>query len=286
MSYPTDFKEIRERAGYTNDEDVRKRKYPTDFKCIREEVSAEEWQARVDLAACYRLIDVYGMSDLIYNHITVRIPGTEHLLINLYGMTYKEITASSLMKIDVEGNIIWKPETQYGLNSAGYVIHGAIHTARPETNCVIHTHTRAGMAVSAMECGLLPVTQHAMRFHGHIGYHDYEGPVVDLSERERLVKNLGEHNALILRNHGLITCGPSASEAFNLLYQLEMSCRTQVDLMAAGARINMPSPEVIERTSSIFQPGKIRSYGILEWPAMLRRLEAEQRNNGYPQYDQ
>jgi hypothetical protein len=138
MSYPTDFKEIRERAGYTNDEDVRKRKYPTDFKCIREEVSAEEWQARVDLAACYRLIDVYGMSDLIYNHITVRIPGTEHLLINLYGMTYKEITASSLMKIDVEGNIIWKPETQYGLNSAGYVIHGAIHTELRHT----HAHAR------------------------------------------------------------------------------------------------------------------------------------------------
>jgi ribulose-5-phosphate 4-epimerase/fuculose-1-phosphate aldolase len=163
-----------------------------EFKSLRDAVSAEEWQARVDLAACYRLVDRFGMSDLIYNHITARIPGTDdHLLINLYGLLYKEITASSLVKIDLEGNILWKPETDYGINKSGYVIHGAIHRARPDVSCVIHTHTRAGMAVSAMKCGVLAMSQTAMRFVGHIGYHDYEGPAVDLDERVRLVRDLG-----------------------------------------------------------------------------------------------
>jgi ribulose-5-phosphate 4-epimerase/fuculose-1-phosphate aldolase len=133
--------------------------YSTDFASARGSVSAEEWKARCDLAACYRLMDAYGMTDLIYNHITARIPGTEHLLINLYGLLYKEITASSLVKIDVEGNIVAKPDTDYGINKSGYVIHGAIHTARPDVACVIHTHTRAGMAVAAMKCGLLPLSQ-------------------------------------------------------------------------------------------------------------------------------
>ncbi len=133
--------------------------YATNFPSVRGAVSAAEWQARVDLAACYRLMDAYGMTDLIYNHITARVPGTDHLLINLYGLLYREITASSLVKIDVEGNIIEKPETDYSINKSGYVIHGAIHRARPDVACVIHTHTRAGMAVAAMKCGLLPLSQ-------------------------------------------------------------------------------------------------------------------------------
>ena len=179
--------------------------YQTDFKSIRDEVSATEWQTRLDLAACYRLIDKYDMQDLIYNHITARIPGTpDHLLINLYGLLYKEITASSLVKIDLDGNILHKPDTDYGINKSGYVIHGAIHRARPEVACVLHTHTRAGMAVSAMKCGLLPLSQTAIRFSGHIGYHDYEGPAVDLDERVRLVADLGPHDAMIMRNHGLL----------------------------------------------------------------------------------
>src|SRR5215207_6606174 len=140
--------------------------YATDFKPLKGEVSDQEWQARVELAACYRLVDSYEMTDLIYNHITARIPGTEHLLINLYGLLYKEITASSLAKIDVEGNIIYKPDTDYGINKSGYVIHGAIHKARPDVAAVIHTHTRAGMAVAAMKGGLLPLTQTTMRFVG------------------------------------------------------------------------------------------------------------------------
>jgi ribulose-5-phosphate 4-epimerase/fuculose-1-phosphate aldolase len=259
--------------------------YTTDFKSIRAEVSAQEWQARVDLAACYRLVDKYGMTDLIYNHITARIPGSkDHLLINLYGMLYKEITASSLVKIDVEGEIVWKPETDYGINKSGYVIHGAIHKARPDVACVLHTHTRAGIAVSAMKCGLLPLSQTAIRFVGHIGYHDYEGPAVDLDERERIVSDLGPHDALVMRNHGLLTCGATIQQAFNTMYQLELSCRSQVDAMAARTELVMPGENVLAHTAHLYQPGTRRPYGVLEWPAMLRVLEAEDRHSGYPPY--
>jgi ribulose-5-phosphate 4-epimerase/fuculose-1-phosphate aldolase len=258
--------------------------YDTNFKCIRDDVSAEEWQARVDLAAAYRLVDLCGMTDLIYNHITVRIPGTEHLLINLYGMLYKEITASSLARIDSEGEVIWKPDTDYTINNAGYVIHGAIHKARPDVGCVTHTHTRAGMAVSAMKCGLLPLNQTAIRFHGHIGYHDYEGPAINLDERVRIVQSLGEHEALIMRNHGLLTCGPNVQQAFNTLYQLEMSCRAQVDSMAALTELSIPPADILERTVHLYRPGTRRPYGVLEWPAMIRRLEAESKSSPFPYY--
>jgi len=231
--------------------------YATGFKSIRGEVSPEEWQARVDLAACYRLVDKYGMADLIYNHITARIPGSpDHLLINLYGMLYKEITASSLVKIDVEGEIIWKPDTDYGINKSGYVIHGAIHKARPEVQCVLHTHTRAGIAVSA----------------------------IDLGERERIVGDLGPHDALVMRNHGLLTCGATIQQAFNTMYQLELSCRSQVDAMAARTELTMPGENVLAHTAHMYQPGTRRPYGVLEWPAMLRLLEAEDKHSGYPPY--
>jgi ribulose-5-phosphate 4-epimerase/fuculose-1-phosphate aldolase len=258
--------------------------YSTSFKSLKDEVSPEEWQARIELAACYRLVDAYGMTDLIYNHITARIPGTEHLLINLYGLLYKEITASSLVKITLDGDIVQKQDTDYGINKSGYVIHGCIHHARPDVACVLHTHTRAGMAVSAMKCGLLPMSQTAIRFVGHIGYHDYEGPAVDLAERERLVRDLGSHNAMVLRNHGLLTCGPSVPEALNLMYQLELSCRAQVDAMAARTELTLPGENVLAHTAHLYQPGTRRPYGVLEWPAMLRLLEAEGRRSGYPPY--
>lgn len=258
--------------------------YSTSFTSLKDEVSPAEWQARVELAACYRLVDQFGMTDLIYNHITARIPGTEHLLINLYGLLYKEITASSLVKITLDGDIVQKQDTDYGINKSGYVIHGCIHRARPDVACVLHTHTRAGMAVSSMKCGLLPMSQTSIRFVGHLGYHDYEGPAVDLAERERLVRDLGEHNAMILRNHGLITCGPSVPEAFNLMYQLELSCRAQVDAMAARTELTLPGENVLAHTAHLYQPGTRRPYGVLEWPAMLRLLEAEGRRSGYPPY--
>jgi ribulose-5-phosphate 4-epimerase/fuculose-1-phosphate aldolase len=250
--------------------------YDTNFRCIKDEVSEAEWEARVTLAACYRLVDRFEMTDLIYNHITTRIPGEEHhLLINLYGLMYKEVTASSLVKIDLDGNIVWKPDSDYGYNYSGYVIHGAIHKARTDIGCVLHTHTRAGMAVSCMEEGLLPITQTSMRFHGRIGYHDYEGPAIDLDEQERLVRDLGDDNALVLRNHGLLTCGPSVPEAFNLMYQLEMSCRAQVDVMSTRAAMVMPDSEVIAHTMHLYKPETRRPYGLLEWPAMLRLLRYE-----------
>jgi len=258
--------------------------YITEFKSVRDEVSAEEWQARQELAACYRLVDRYEMTDLIYNHITLRIPGTEHLLINLYGLLYKEITASSLAKIDMDGNILWKPETDYGINRSGFVIHSAIHKARADVKCVLHTHTRAGMAVSAMKCGLLPLTQTGIRFVGHMGYHDYEGPAIDLDEQKRLVRDLGEHSAMMLRNHGLLTCGPSCGEAFNLMYNLELACRTQVDALAANTELAEPSEEVLAKTAHLYQPGARRPYGVLEWHAMLRLLMAESAQSGFPPY--
>ncbi len=259
--------------------------YSTLFPSVRQDVSAEEWETRVNLAACYRLVDRYDMADLIYNHITARIPGSDdHLLINLYGLLYKEITASNLAKIDVEGNILSKPDTDYGINKSGYVIHGAIHKARPEVQCIIHTHTRAGMAVSSLKTGLLPMTQTSMRFAGHTGYHDYEGPAVDLAERERLVRDLGPHDALIMRNHGLLTCGTTIPQAFNTMYQLELACRAQIDAMAARDEITLPPAEVLEHTANMYQPGTRRPYGVLEWHAMLRLLAAEP--GGYPPYYQ
>ena len=265
-------------------------RYETNFRSVRDQVSAEEWQARVDLAACYRLVDYYGMTDLTYNHITARVPGPQHhILINLYGLTYKEITASSLAKIDLDGEVIWKPDTDYYVNRAGYVIHGAVHRARKDVTCVLHTHTRAGMAVAAMKCGLLPLSQTSIRFEGHIGYHDYEGPAVELAERERLVKNLGAHDAMILRNHGLLTCGATIQQAFNTMYQLELACRTQVDAMAARTDLVLPSKEVLEKTAHLYQPQTRRPYGVLEWPAMLRLLQAEQKqaeqkSSAFPPY--
>ena len=259
-------------------------KYDTSFKSVRDEVSPEEWQARVELAACYRLVDQFGMTDLIYNHITARIPGTEHLLINLYGLLYKEITASSLVKIDLDGEILMKPDTDYGINTSGYVIHGCIHRARPDVACVLHTHTRAGMAVAAMKRGLLPMSQTSIRFVGHLGTHDYEGPAVDLAERERLVRDLGPHDAMILKNHGLLTCGATIQQAFNTMYQLELSCRAQVDAMAARTELELPGENVLAHTAHLYQPGTRRPYGVLEWPAMLRLLEAEGRRSGFPPY--
>ena len=258
--------------------------YSTEFRSIRGEVSDAEWRTRVDLAACYRLIDHFGMTDLIYNHITARVPDTDDLLINLYGLLYREITASSLVKIDVEGNIVWKPDTDYGINRSGFVIHGAIHKARVDVQCVIHTHTRAGMAISAMKCGLLPLNQTGIRFHGHIGYHDYEGPAIDLGERERIVANLGQNDALILRSHGLLTCGRTIPQAFNTMYQLEMACRAQVDAMSGNAELIIPPEQVLERTAQLYRPETRRPYGILEWPAMIRLLDSQGQNSGYPSY--
>ncbi|OZI61685.1 class II aldolase/adducin family protein [Bordetella genomosp. 11] len=249
-------------------------KHELKISSMKEQCSEAEWDARVDLAACYRLIAHYGMSDMIANHISLRVPGEAGaFLINAYGLLYEEITASSLLKIDHHGNILSKPDfgphLSYGVNKAGFVIHSAIHEKRPEVDCVIHTHTWAGMAVSSLACGLLPINQTSMRF-AKIGYHDYEGVVLDLSEQESLCRDLGQNEALILRNHGLLTVGRSIGEAFNWMHRLEVSCRAQLAAMACNAPLNPVSKDVIQATWNQYQPGTRRPYGQMEWPALLR----------------
>lgn len=245
-------------------------------RSVRSTVSDAEWQARVDLAACYRLLALYGMTDLIYNHVTLRVPDhPEHFLINAYGMLYEEITASSLYKIDLEGNVILRPDNDFELNETGYVIHSAIHGARHDVACIIHTHTPSGMAVSAMECGLLPLTQTALRFHDDLAYHDYEGLALILDERDRLVRDLGSCNSMILRNHGLLTCGRSAAQALNLMYFLERACEAQVRAMATGTALRLIAPEISENFLPKDDSGGKRKAGepILEWEAMKRKLD-------------
>jgi ribulose-5-phosphate 4-epimerase/fuculose-1-phosphate aldolase len=243
------------------------------MQSVRKLVSEAEWEARVKLAACYRLVAHFGMADLIYNHITCKVPDAEdEFLINPYGMMYEEITASSLVKINLAGDILFNPNPTYGINPAGYVIHSAIHGARHDVDCVIHTHTRAGMAVSALECGLLPIAQTNMRF-GKIAYHEYEGVAVDLDERERLIVDLGDSDVMILRNHGLLTCGPSVAEAFNTMYWLENACKTQLDALACNTALHLPPQHVVDKTAHLFEPQVRRPYGVMEWPAMLRLLD-------------
>ncbi|WP_313808424.1 class II aldolase/adducin family protein [Sphingobium sp.] len=254
---------------------------------LRDKVSPEEWALRVDLAACYRLMAHYGMTDLVYNHITARVPdGQDHILINPYGFHYEEITASSLYKIDLEGNVILQPDTDYGVNHAGYIIHSAVHGGREDAACVIHTHTRASMAVSAMKCGLLPISQTSMRFYDRMGYHDFEGPAVNAEERARLVTDLGRHDAMMLRNHGTLVLGRSVAEAFSLAYFLEMACKAQVDAMSSGADLIIPEMAIAEQTAETMAPRDGNQIGQqvigeMEWPAMLRLLD--RRDPSYAQ---
>ena len=243
---------------------------------MRSQCSAAEWQARVDLAACFRLVDLYGMSDMLANHISARVPGEDGaFLINPHGMMYEEMTASCLIKVDHDGKILSKPDfgaLNYGVNQAGYIIHSAVHAARPDVNCVIHTHSWASMAVSCLECGLLPITQTGMRFM-KIGYHDYYGVVLNLEEQESLARDLGDREALILRNHGALVVGRTISEAFNWIHRLELACRAQLAAMACNTKLVSVPQQVVEETWKNFQPTTRRPYGVMEWPALLRKLD-------------
>ncbi len=242
---------------------------------IREKVSAQEWKARVELAACYRLFDLYGLSDLTANHISSRVPGEDTFLINPYGMLYEEITASSLLKVNEQGEVLYSPDfgnLNYGVNRAGYVIHSAIHAARPNVGCVAHTHTPAGMAVSALECGVLPLTQTAMRFAGAV-YHDFEGIVLDEREKGSLLRDLGENAYLVLRNHGLLVATSTVPEAFNAMQRFEQVCRAQLLTLACGQPLRSVAAEIIEATRQNYLPGTRRPFGLMEWPAMLRKLD-------------
>ena len=232
--------------------------------------SAGEQEARIDLAACYRLIAQFRMTDLVYTHISARIPGTEHFLLNPYGLLFDEVTASNLVRIDIEGNIV--EDTPYTVNPAGFTIHSAVHRARPDVNCVLHTHTRAGIAVSALREGLLPISQIALQFHDRLAYHDYEGIALDLDERDRLARDLGDRKAMILRNHGLLTAGGSVAEAFSLMFYLERACEIQVAALSSGRELIMPSPEVCAKVARQYEEDD-EPAGTREWRALLRQLD-------------
>jgi len=242
--------------------------------------SEATWQARKDLAAAYRAMALYGMTDLIYNHISLRSPDTpENMLINSYGLFYDEVTASSLVEVNAAGDILDGPPGAV-INKVGYVIHNAVHEARPDVNCVIHTHTRADMAVSAMSCGLPSADQNAMFFHGAVSYHDYSGPACDRAEQLALQKSLGSNDVMILRNHGLLVCGPSVSEAFVTLYLIENAFKAQVDILAVDPTPRLCSESVAQRTRAAFmgfggrRPDNTPTGRAIEWSAILRRLDA------------
>jgi ribulose-5-phosphate 4-epimerase/fuculose-1-phosphate aldolase len=211
------------------------------------EAMTVERRLRIELAAAYRLIDHFGWTTLIFNHLTVRVPGpTRQFLINPFGLRYDEITASSLVRIAVDGAIVEPGRGEFGetINPAGWVIHRAIHQARDDAHCVMHTHTVAGAAVSALACGLLPVTLESMGFTDKVGYHDYEGVTVDDDEGPRLVADMGEHNVLILRNHGLLVAGKTVGDAFYRLFNLERACQVQIAAMSAGSKLVQPAQSV------------------------------------------
>ena len=250
---------------------------PFTLPAVRDRVSADEWQTRVELAACYRLVAMHGWTDQIYTHISARVPGPEeHFLLNPYGLMFDEVTASGLVKIDLDGNIV--DDTPWQINQAGFTIHSAVHAARHDVVCVIHTHTKAGMAVSAQRDGLLPLTQHSMQFYGHLAYHDYEGIALDLDERERLVRDLGGHHAMILRNHGLLTAGRSIPDAFALHYNLEVSCQAQIAAQSGGGELVIPPKAVCEHAASQFWRDEAPTESMA-WKAHLRKLDRV--NPGY-----
>jgi ribulose-5-phosphate 4-epimerase/fuculose-1-phosphate aldolase len=235
--------------------------------------SEAEWGTRVQLAACYRLVARYRMTDHIYTHISARVPGTtDQFLLNPYGLMFDEITASSLVKIDLEGRKI--EDSPYGVNAAGFTIHSAIHGARHDVACVLHTHTRAGMAVASQKQGLLPLNQIALQFHNRLAYHDYEGIALDLEERPRLVQSLGDRRALVLRNHGLLTAGRTIPEAFSLMFYLERACEIQIAALAGGSALIIPPAEVCEKTARQYEEDG-EPLGDQEWAAHIRALDRE-----------
>lgn len=243
-------------------------------KAVRDQVSSEEWQVRVELAACYRAIALYGWDDLVFTHISARVPGaSEHFLINAYGMMFEEITASSLVKVDLDGNKVLA--SAYDINPAGFVIHSAVHEARHDASCVLHTHTRAGVAVSAQAEGLLPLSQSSLFPFATLAYHDYEGVALNDDEKPRLVADLGDNYAMILCNHGLLTLGASIADAFLMMYMLETSCQIQVMAQSSGNELKqIPAPIVMGIQAQAEQVLKGLG-GSLIWPGLLRKLDRQ-----------
>jgi len=244
---------------------------PTPLRAVDSGRSEAEWQARVDLAALYRLFVKYGWTDLIYTHISARVPGEENTyLINPYGLYFDEITASSLIKVDFDGNVLDPVGGEY--NEAGHLIHTAVLKARPEINYVLHTHSRAGTAVSAMKCGLLPLSQHSNIILDQVAYHDYAQVTSDQDECDRLQQDIGDKYIMLMRNHGLMSCGRTAGEAFHYLYYMEMSCKIQVDVLAAGKDYLVPDDDALASLSKFGAPGD-EPKGGRAWPGLLRGLD-------------
>lgn len=235
-------------------------------------MSEEEWETRVDLAACYRLIAHFGMDDLIYNHASARVPGPdEHFLLNPFGLLYEEVTASNLVKVDLDGNVL--SDTDARINPAGFVIHSCVHRERHDLTCVIHTHTTAGVGVSAQPEGLLPLSQTSLLYKDLIGYHDFEGLALNLEEQQRLLDDLGtDKQLLVLRNHGLLACGRSIPEAFIMLFYLEQACRIQIAAQAAG-EVRLPPKDVQDLTHTQAMKGFGAALGTMEFAALKRRLD-------------
>ncbi len=243
-----------------------------DIQSVKDIVSEEEWALRKNLAAAYNAAALLRMTDHIYTHFSARVPGTEdEFLINPYGLMFDEITASSLVKINGDGEVLLDM-TGLGINHAGFIIHGAIHRHRQDAHCVMHTHTAAGIGVSAQEHGLLMISQHAMRFHDGLAYHDYHGSVLDAFEQPLLLESLGDKHAMILRNHGLLACGRDVPDAFDTLYYLERACQAQIAAMAGGAKLIVPPEDVQRRTAAQFaRPNRVSRFK--HWPPILRMVE-------------
>ncbi len=247
---------------------------------IRDQVSAEEWQLRVDLAAAYRLVALFGWDDLVFTHLTARVPGPEHhFLINPYGMMFEEITASSLVKVDLAGNKVM--DSPHPVNPAGFVIHSAVHQAREDALCVMHTHSVNGVAVSAQKAGVRPLSQQSIFVLSGLGYHDYEGVALRDDEKPRLVADLGSNNFLMLRNHGLLTVGPTVADAFLFMYLFEATCMIQVRAMAGGSDLQEVNPLIIDGARAQAAQVTKGLGGALAWPGLLRRLDRR-----FPGYEQ
>ena len=239
---------------------------------VRRAVTEEEWQARVDLAAAYRLVAHYGWDDLIFTHLSARVPGPEHhFLINPYGMMFEEITASSLVKINLQGEIV--SPSPYFVNPAGFTIHSAVHAAREDALCVIHLHTNYGIAVSAQEKGLLPISQQSLFALSSLAYHDYEGLALNEDEKSRLVADLGDKNNLILKNHGLLTVGKTPAEAFLSMYILERACRIQILAQSGGGDLVAGPDPILDKVASQLSAVTVGQGAQLAWPGLLRKLD-------------
>lgn len=242
------------------------------FPSLRERVSPEEWQVRQDLAACYRLVADFGWSDLVFTHITARVPGTEdQFLINPYGLMFNEITASSLVRIDQQGTKL--DDSPYPVNPAGFTIHSAVHAVRHDALCVLHTHTANGVAVSAQKGGVLPLSQQSIFVLSSLGYHDYEGVALNEEEKPRLVQDLGRNSFLMLRNHGLLTVGRTIAEAFLNMYVFESTCQIQIAAQSGGSALTHVNPQIVEGVSHAMKVQTGGLGGAFAWPALIRKLD-------------